>query len=131
VSQNESKKEIKSINEFRESQEESIDRIVVKQGKKIKVIAIETIHYFEAMDDYVMIYTDDGRYMKQKTMKYFESHLPDNEFIRIHRSYIVNVQQIAELERYEKESFHLKLKTGASLKVSKTGYQKLKEKLNM
>jgi two-component system, LytTR family, response regulator len=122
---------IKSITDYRDEQVEKIDRIVVKQNHKITVIPVEDIKYIEAQDDYVMIYTPEGRFLKQKTMKYFESHLSENEFVRIHRSFIAKVDQIEELQRYEKESFIVKLKTGEKLKVSKTGYQKLKEVLNI
>lgn len=125
------KDEIKNITEFRDEQNEIIDRIVVKQNHKIVVIPISDIKYIEAQDDYVMIYTKDGRYLKQKTMKYFESHLPENEFVRIHRSYIAKVSEIEELQRYEKDSHIVKLKSEEKLKVSKTGYQKLKEVLNI
>lgn len=125
------KTEVEKINNFRESSEEIIDRVVVKQGAKIVVIDVDTIQYIEAQDDYVMIYTNEGRFLKQNTMKFFETHLPKDGFIRIHRSYIVNVNEIAELQRYEKESFLLKLKNGNKLKVSKSGYQKLKEKLRI
>ena len=100
--------EVEKINNFREASEEKIDRVVVKQGAKIVVIDVDTIQYIEAQDDYVMIYTNEGRFLKQNTMKFFETHLPKDGFIRIHRSYIVNVNEIAELQRYEKESFLLK-----------------------
>lgn len=123
--------DIKSINEFRDEQEDSIDRIVVKQNHKIIVIPVDDIKYLEAQDDYVMIYTKDARYMKQKTMKYFESHLPASDFVRIHRAYIAKVSEIEELQRYEKDSHIVKLKSGEKLKVSKSGYQNLKEILNI
>ena len=110
--------------------EEYLERVVVKDRHKIHIIPVDQIRYIESMDDYVMIYTHDGRHMKQKTMKYFESGLEPKEFIRIHRSYIVKVEEINEIQQYEKESYIVILHDKTKLKVSKTGYKNLKEVLN-
>jgi two-component system LytT family response regulator len=109
---------------------EHLKRIVVKTGSNIKLIPTDEILYIEAQDDYVMIYTKDGRYMKQGTMKYFETGLDSNIFIRIHRSYIVNINEIKQIEPYEKESYIAILKSGAKLKISKSGFKTLKENLD-
>jgi two-component system LytT family response regulator len=82
------------------------------------------------MDDYVMIYTKEGRFMKQKTMKFFENTLDPKNFIRIHRSYIVKVDEISEIQQYEKEAYIVILHDKTKLKVSKTGYKNLKDVLN-
>ncbi len=110
--------------------EEYLERVVVKDRHKIHIIPVDQIRYIESMDDYVMIYTHDGRHMKQKTMKYFEGSLDPNNFIRIHRSYIVKVEEINEIQQYEKESYIVILHDKTKLKVSKTGYKNLKENLN-
>lgn len=110
--------------------EEFLDRIVVKDRHKINIIPVDEVRYIESMDDYVMIYTASSRHMKQKTMKYFESALDPNHFIRIHRSYIVKVEEINEIQQYEKESYIVILHDKTKLKVSKTGYKNLKEILN-
>jgi two-component system, LytTR family, response regulator len=109
---------------------EYLDRVVVKDRHKINIIPVDKIRYIESMDDYVMIYTKEGRHIKQKTMKYFETTLNPNEFIRIHRSYIVKVEEIKEIQQYEKESFIVILHDKTKLKVSKSGYKKIKEILN-
>jgi len=110
--------------------DEFLERVVVKDRHKIHIIPVDQIRYIESMDDYVMIYTHEGRHMKQKTMKYFESGLDPKEFIRIHRSYIVKVEEINEIQQYEKESYIVILHDKTKLKVSKTGYKNLKESLN-
>jgi two-component system LytT family response regulator len=110
--------------------EEYLDRIVVKDRHKIHISPVDQVRYIESMDDYVMIYTTEGRYMKQKTMKYFESALNPRDFIRIHRSYIVKVNEISEIQQYEKESYIVILHDKTKLKVSKTGYKNLKEVLS-
>lgn len=107
-----------------------LDRVVVKDRHKIHIIPVDHIRYVESMDDYVMIYTSEGRHMKQKTMHYFEDTLDPKDFVRIHRSYIVRVSEINEIQQYEKESYIVILHDKTKLKVSKTGYKNLKEVLN-
>ncbi|HJZ40022.1 MAG TPA: LytTR family transcriptional regulator DNA-binding domain-containing protein [Bacteroidales bacterium] len=107
---------------------ERLERIVVKSGTKIKVIPVDKIVYLEAQDDYIMIYTEEGKHLKQGTMKYFEDHLDQSRFIRVHRSFIVRIDQVTQLEPYSKETYILKLKNGACLKVSRNGLKNLKEK---
>ena len=108
-----------------------LNRVVVKSGRKIQVIPVDSIHYIESQDDFVMIYCGQGHFMKQKTMKFFEQHLDENHFVRIHRSYLLNLTYLSEIQQYEKESWIVLTKQGAKLKVSKAGYANLKEKLNM
>ena len=107
------------------------ERIVVKDRNTIKIIPAADVQYLEAYDDYVKIHTAEGVFLKNKTMSFFENSLDDKQFVRIHRSYIVQVPQITGLVPYEKDSYRLVLKSGNSLPVSKTGYAKLKQLLQM
>ena len=116
--------------EHRDEQEDEIHRVVVKSRSRINVIPVDDIIYLEAQDDYVMIYTLQSKHLKQKTMKFFEAHLPVEDFVRIHRSYIVKLSEIAQMQLYEKESYIIILKNGAKLPVSKSGLPKLKKKLD-
>lgn len=116
------------LNEF--PRDEFLDRIVVKDRHKINIIPVDKIRYIESMDDYVMIYTAEGRFIKQKTMRYLEDSLNPHEFVRIHRSCIVKVNEIKEIQQYEKESYVVILADKTKLKVSKSGYKKLKEILS-
>lgn len=110
--------------------DEYLNRIVVKDRHKIHVIPADQIRFIESMDDYVMIYTKESRFLKQKTMKYLESSLDPHDFIRIHRSYIVRVEEINQIQQYEKEAYVVILHDSTKLKVSKTGYKNLKEVLS-
>ncbi len=110
---------------------EYLQRIAVKSRHKVSVIPIEEIIYLEAEGDYVMLHTKDARHLKEKTMKYFETHLDPELFIRIHRSYIVNVRFIDKIEYYDKENYAVLMKQGARLRASTTGYKILKQALNM
>jgi two-component system LytT family response regulator len=102
------------------------NRIVVKLAGKIKIIPVDEIYYLEAADDYVKIFTKEGSFLKNKTMNYFEQALDGQHFVRTHRSYIMNIQQITRIEPYEKDNHVAILKSGAQVPVSKTGYAKLK-----
>jgi two-component system, LytTR family, response regulator len=106
-----------------------LDRIVVKTGQKIKVIPIDQVEYVEAEDDYVMVYTSDGRYLKQMTMGYLEAHLDPEDFIRVHRSHIVKIAHIVQLEPYDKETKVLVMKSGKKIHTSKSGMKRLREVL--
>lgn len=107
------------------------NRVVVKDGNKIKIIPVNQIHYLEAADDYAKIITVDGSFLKKRTMNFFEQSLSAFHFVRIHRSYIVNTQMITRIDAYEKDSHLVLLNTGAKLPVSKAGYAKLKEVLGI
>jgi two-component system LytT family response regulator len=72
------------------AQNQTISRIAVKTGSKIDVLLVENIVMFEAQDDYVQIYTEKNKYLKNLKMKQLEENLPKNKFLRIHRSFIVN-----------------------------------------
>jgi two-component system LytT family response regulator len=106
-------------------------RIVVKTAGKIKIIPLEDIHYLEASDDYVKIHTHNGAFLKNRTMSYFERVLDPNRFVRTHRSYIINVQQVTRIDPYEKDSHLCVLSAGAQVPVSKAGYVKLKAVLGL
>lgn len=123
------KEELETLQDTRAESDESLDRIVVKTGNKIQILPLEVISHFEAQDDYVAIHSDQGKFLKLMRMKHLENRLPTGEFVRIHRSHIVNVKQIEKLELYEKDSYLLSLKTGIQLPVSRSGHGKLKEVL--
>ena len=109
----------------------SIDRIAVKTGQKIHVIPVDEIFCLQADSDYVHIFTEKGKYLKEQTMKYFDENLPSAKFVRVHRSYIVNVEAISRVELYEKQTQLLTLKNGMQLRMSQSGYRLLKEKLKL
>ncbi|RKR85546.1 LytTR family two component transcriptional regulator [Mucilaginibacter gracilis] len=107
------------------------ERIVVKTGTKVKIIPVQDVQYLEADDDYVSIHTQEGSFLKNKTMSFFEQTLDPRQFVRVHRSYILAVQQITRIDPYEKDAHLAILKSGAKIPVSKTGYVKLKAVLGI
>jgi two-component system LytT family response regulator len=106
-------------------------RIVVKTGSKIKIIPAHDIYYLEAADDYVKVHTHEGSFLKNKTMNHFEKTLDPQQFVRSHRSYIVNVQQITRIDPYEKDNHIAILKSGGRVPVSRNGYAKLRTVLGL
>lgn len=106
-----------------------VSRIVVRKANSINIIPVDQIRYVEAEDDYVMIYHSAGKALKQQTMKYYEENLPKADFVRIHRSYIVKVEEIKRIEPYGKDNHIAILHSGDKLPVSRAGYKHLKEEL--
>lgn len=132
-SRTDDKDEIQEVSTDKEEAKpvEIIERIAVKNGQKIDVIMITEIICILAEGDYVMIHTEKGKFLKEQTMKSLESALPPDKFVRVHRSSIVNVGSIAQIELYNKHNQLLKLKNGIQVKVSLTGYKSLKDTLGL
>jgi two-component system LytT family response regulator len=107
------------------------ERIVVKTGTKVKIIPVQDVQYLAADDDYVSVYTAEGSFLKNKTMNFFEQMLDPRYFVRVHRSYMIAIQQITRIDPYEKDAHLAILKSGAKIPVSKTGYVKLKQVLGI
>jgi two-component system, LytTR family, response regulator len=109
--------------------EQKLERIVVKDGAKVHIIPIEKLDYVEAQDDYVALRSEKKNYLKQQTISSVETQLDPKKFVRIHRSYIVNLERIARIEPYTKDSRVAVLLDGTQLPVSRSGHARLKELL--
>ncbi len=111
--------------------EERSKRIVVRVKNELKVIQVQEVSYVEADDDYISIHTGEGKFLKKMTMKQLEESLDPDKFARVHRSFLVNLQQVSGLEPYEKESYLLRLRSGQKIPVSKSGYARLRQVLGL
>ncbi len=109
--------------------EQRLERIVVKDGTKVHIIPIAKLDYVEAQDDYIALRSEKKNYLKQQTISSIETQLDPKKFVRIHRSYIVNLERIARIEPYTKDSRVAVLNDGTQLPVSRSGHAKLKEML--
>ena len=107
------------------------ERFFVKTGNHIDVIPVEEIIHVEAQDDYVEFHTPKGRFLKKETMAQLEQQLPQDRFLRVHRSHIIRLDQMEKLEKYGKESYMVILKNGAKVQVSKSRIKNLKEQLGI
>lgn len=112
-------------------QPEERNRVVVKVGSAIKILPVQDIFYIEAYDDYVKIHTKDGFHLKKKTMNFYENALNKDQFVRVHRSYIISLQQLTKIEIKEKDTHVVKMKDGTIVPMSKSGYSRLKEILGL
>jgi two-component system LytT family response regulator len=110
---------------------EKSQRLVVRVKNEIKIIPVDQVSYFEAADDYVNIVTESGAFLKKMTMKSLEEALSPDRFARIHRSYILNLNEVTRIEPYEKDSYLVFLRNGKKLPVSKTGYSRLRQVLGI
>lgn len=129
-SQTQTKEPIKKVLEQGHDKIEVLTRVAVRMGNKVHIVGIDQIKYLEAQDDYVKLYTNEGNFLKQHTMRYYEGHLPSNDFIRIHRSYIVRIKEISRVELMGKDTHVVILNDNTQLNVSRSGYSRLKEVLD-
>jgi two-component system LytT family response regulator len=102
-------------------------RIVVKDGVRVHIIPVGQLDYAEAQDDYVALHSAGKTYLKQQTLSSLESSLDPTRFVRVHRSYLVNLERVAKIEPYTKDTRLAILAGGSQVPVSRTGYVRLKE----
>jgi two-component system LytT family response regulator len=107
-----------------------LERLVVKDGTKVTLIPVAKLDYAEAQDDYVALASQGKKHLKQQTIAGLEACLNPDNFVRIHRSYIVNLERVARIEPYGKDSRLAILTDGTRLPVSRTGYARLKALLD-
>ena len=103
-----------------------LQRIVVKDGSRVHIIPVDKIDFIEAQDDYVSLHSEGRHYLKQQTIADLDTALDPARFIRIHRSYILNLDRLAKIELIAKESRVAILSNGKQLPVSRSGYGRLK-----
>jgi two-component system LytT family response regulator len=103
-----------------------LERILVRDGSRVHVIPAPMVDYIEAQDDYVSIHSGGKKYLKLERLSELETSLDPKLFVRIHRSHIVNIERLARLETYAKDSRIVVLNDGTKLPVSRSGYEKLK-----
>ena len=112
------------------SPESYAERIVVKDGARVHIIPVDKLDYVEAQDDYVALHSQKKNYLKQQTISSLETSLDPRRFLRIHRSVIVNLERVAKIEPYTKDSRVAVLIDGTQLPVSRAGYSRLKALLD-
>jgi two-component system LytT family response regulator len=104
-----------------------LERIVVKDGPKVTVVHLDHLDWVQAQDDYVLLRTEGRNLLKQQTLANLESQLDPSRFIRIHRSYILNLDRLVRVEQDTREHRDAILRDGTRLPVSRAGYQRLRE----
>jgi two-component system, LytTR family, response regulator len=104
-----------------------LERIVVRDGARVSIIPVAKLDYAEAQDDYVALATEGKKHLKQQTISSLEGTLDPTRFLRIHRSYIVNLEKVTKVEPYSKDNHVVVLSNGTQLPVSRSGYARLRE----
>ena len=102
------------------------ERLVVKDGARVQIIPAARLDYAEAQDDYVCLASQGKKHLKQQTISSLEASLDPKTFLRIHRSYIVNLERVTRLEPFGKDSHVVTLSDGTRLPVSRSGYGRLR-----
>jgi len=105
------------------------ERLIVRDGSEIHVIPVADVDLLEAQDDYVAIHAKGRTWLKQQPLSELVETLDPARFVRVHRSYAVNLERIARIEPYAKDSRIAVLKDGREVPVSRGGYQRLKEQM--
>ena len=106
-----------------------VERVLIRDGSQVHVIPVEKIDYVEAQDDYVCFKAEGKQYLKDQTMTALEATLDPARFVRIHRSYLLNIERIGRVELYAKDSRVAILRDGTRLPVSRAGYARLSKLL--
>jgi two-component system, LytTR family, response regulator len=102
------------------------ERLVVKDGTRVQIIPVGKLDYAEAQDDYIALASQGKKHLKQQTISSLEASLDPKNFLRIHRSCVVNLERVAKIEPYGKDSHIAILNDGTRLPVSRTGYGRLR-----
>ena len=131
MSNEDNKSTVKKLVEKVKEDSGPIDRIFVKTGNRIDVIPVGEIIRIDAQDDYAEIITKNKSYLKKETMNYLEKNLPTANFIRVHRSSIINSDYMEKIEKYGKESYVVVLKDGSRVNVSKSRIKELRTNLGI
>ncbi|MBA3665397.1 MAG: response regulator [Bacteroidetes bacterium] len=131
VSGTASSKNVEDLENITRKHLDEAHRIVVKNGSNILILPVDDVVYIEAYDDYVKIFNKETFYLKKKTMGYYEEILNPAQFVRVHRSFILNVNYITRIEPLDKNNQLAVLKTGAKIPLSKTGFGRLKDVLKI
>jgi two-component system LytT family response regulator len=105
------------------------ERLIVKDGTRVHIIPVDKLDYAEAQDDYVCLASAGKKYLKQQTISSLEECLDTARFVRVHRSYIANIERIIKIEPYAKDSKVAILADGTRLPVSRAGFARLRELL--
>ncbi|WP_306392632.1 LytR/AlgR family response regulator transcription factor [Telluria beijingensis] len=120
---------IEAVVKEAQARQQPLERILIRDGARVHVVAAGSIDYIEAQDDYVQVNADGKGYLKHQRLSELEAQLDPGVFVRIHRSYIVNVGAVERIEPVSKDNHCAVLKSGVKLPISRSGYQKVRDLL--
>ena len=103
-----------------------LERLLVRERNQVFVLALDTVACIEAQDDYIQIYCPGKTYLKTQSLSDLETRLDPALFVRVHRSWIINLAQLKNIERLAKDSFVAVLHTGQQVPISRAGHERIK-----
>lgn len=140
---NQSLERLQDVAEQRNLQTESIEKVIEEQsqkplhvltgkkGRSIHILDIDDVHYLEATEKLIYAYTESAKYRVDGTLDSLEQRLTDGRFVRIHRSYLVNVKYVSELIPWFSGTYEIKLTSGTQLSVSRRRVKDVKTQLGI
>ncbi|HTD06794.1 LytTR family DNA-binding domain-containing protein [Undibacterium sp.] len=105
---------------------EKLERILIRDRHQVHVIAVEKIDYVEAQDDYISIQSEGKSYLKTQRLSELETQLDPKRFVRVHRSYLINLEKLQGMERTSKDSHTALMRDGKQIPISRAGYERIK-----
>jgi two-component system LytT family response regulator len=105
------------------------DRLVVKSGGRLFFLRMDEIDWIEAAGNYVRLHVGPTSHLLRETMNAIEGRLDPEKFFRIHRSRIVNMERIQEMQPWLNGEYAVLLRTGTRLTLSRGYREKLQERL--
>ncbi|GGC96189.1 LytR/AlgR family response regulator transcription factor [Undibacterium terreum] len=105
---------------------EKLERILIRDRNQVHVIPVEKMDYAEAQDDYISIQSEGKCYLKTQRLSELETQLDPKKFVRIHRSYIINIEKLQSIERQTKDSHVALMRDGKQIPISKAGYERIR-----
>jgi two-component system LytT family response regulator len=104
-----------------------LHRVLIRDGARVHVVAAADIDYIEAQDDYIAVCAGGKRWLKSQRLSELEGQLDPQAFLRVHRSYIVNVGAVVRIEPLGRDSHCAVLRDGTRVPVSRSGYARVRD----
>ncbi|WP_316685191.1 LytTR family DNA-binding domain-containing protein [Undibacterium sp. Jales W-56] len=104
-----------------------LERILIRDRGQVHVIPVDKLDYVEAQDDYISIVSEGKSYLKTQSLSELEAQLDPKKFVRVHRSYLINIERLQSVERYSKDSHVALMRSGKQIPISRTGYERMKD----
>ncbi|MGC4081312.1 MAG: LytTR family DNA-binding domain-containing protein [Vicinamibacterales bacterium] len=104
-------------------------RVLIRDGAKVDVIPVDQIDFVQAQDDYVAYMSKGRQFLKEQTLADAEATLDPARFVRVHRSYLINLDRLTRVELDERENRVALLTTGHRIPVSRSGHARLSQRL--
>jgi len=105
---------------------EKLERILIRDREQVHVIPVDKIDCIEAQDDYVGIHTEGRTFLKRQKISELEAKLDARTFVRVHRSFIVNIAQLQAIEQHGKDGHAARLRSGKRIPISRAGYERVR-----